>query len=334
VRRGCLLAGLLAAAAGNLCASPTVFTCTLTNIGPTATTIGHTCFTFLNITPTDSLDWGVTSHYLSGTGESGLGKALPGNNFPITNSSGPDVRSAGGLNIQVQRAATTGSPSANVTRVDDLVYEWNGSVWQLPGGAGAPNVANFAGHFGSNAPVQPPVPGHPNAPPAGAPAGDQLVKMPNAGSSLELMFLNRPLFGVWFSIASLTCPVTSSNPVNTNCLFDATVQAFDVNGVSIGSYTLAESGTSGTGGACTGLGTRVPGPVPCNDAPYVGFYDPEGRIRSIYVSVFNHNGTTPVGFAIDSLYLEPIPEPAVPLMIGGGLAAMALYRRKRRSRVA
>ena len=74
--------------------------------------------------------------------------------------------------------------------------------------------------------------------------------------------------------------------------------------------------------------------MPCNDAPYVGFYDPEGRIRSIYVSVFNHNGTTPVGFAIDSLYLEPIPEPAVPLMIGGGLAAMALYRRKRRSRVA
>ena len=64
------------------------------------------------------------------------------------------------------------------------------------------------------------------------------------------------------------------------------------------------------------------------------YYDPQGRIKSIYISVFNPSDLrTPIGFAIDSLTLQEIPEPAMPLMIGGGLAALALYRRKRRSRV-
>jgi hypothetical protein len=71
----------------------------------------------------------------------------------------------------------------------------------------------------------------------------------------------------------------------------------------------------------------------------VGFYDPQGRITSIYISVFNPgNLSTPVGFAINSLNFDPttpgdIPEPAMPLTIGGGLAALALYHRKRRARV-
>jgi hypothetical protein len=71
----------------------------------------------------------------------------------------------------------------------------------------------------------------------------------------------------------------------------------------------------------------------------VGFYDPQGRITSIYISVFNPGSlSTPIGFAIDSLKIDPlvpppVPEPAMSLLIGGGLAAMALYRRRRRARV-
>jgi hypothetical protein len=76
--------------------------------------------------------------------------------------------------------------------------------------------------------------------------------------------------------------------------------------------------------------------LPCNDAPYVGFFDPQGRIGSVYISVFNVGSPTiPIGFAIDSLYVDEssVPEPAIPLLIGTGLAAMALYRRKRHARV-
>jgi hypothetical protein len=65
----------------------------------------------------------------------------------------------------------------------------------------------------------------------------------------------------------------------------------------------------------------------------VGFYDPEGRIKSIYISVFDpSNLANPIGFAIDALQLDEVPEPAMLLMIGGGLVAIALYGRKRRAR--
>jgi hypothetical protein len=134
---------------------------------------------------------------------------------------------------------------------------------------------------------------------------------------------------VWFEIAALS---------GSNSLFQVDVQAFGNGGVSLGSYTLTESGAYGSGGTCSTLTGRPP--VPCNDAPYVGFYDPEGRIRSIYISVCavgavcnpNLAGYAPIGFAIDSLLVDEIPEPAMPLLIGGGLAAILLYGRKRRSR--
>jgi hypothetical protein len=130
---------------------------------------------------------------------------------------------------------------------------------------------------------------------------------------------------VWFEIASLSD--------SRNTLFVAGLQAFDSSGNSLGTYQLTET-ANGTGGICPSLGIRPP--VPCNDAPYVGFYDPEGRISSIYISVFNPgNLSTPIGFAIDTLDIDPsaaqwVPEPAMPLMIGGGLAAIALLGRKRR----
>jgi hypothetical protein len=137
--------------------------------------------------------------------------------------------------------------------------------------------------------------------------------------------LGEPAFGVWFQISSLS---------GTNSLFVAEVQAFNSSGDPIGSYQLAESGSYGSGGQCLSLEANHP--MPCDDAPYVGFYDPEGRISSIYISVFNATVTgvptgSPIGFAIDSLYMDEVPEPAMLLMIGSGLAAIGLYGRKRRA---
>jgi hypothetical protein len=132
---------------------------------------------------------------------------------------------------------------------------------------------------------------------------------------------------VWFSISSLG---------GTNSLFVAEVQGYDSSGDLIGSYQLAESGPYGSGGQCLSLEANHP--MACDDAPYVGFYDPEGRISSIYISVFNPgNLSAPIGFAIDTLEIDPfaeqgVPEPAVLLMSGSGLAAIALYSRKRRAR--
>jgi hypothetical protein len=205
-----------------------------------------------------------------------------------------------------------------VTRTDDFALEYSQSAhaWEAPGFDGTPALSGFAGHFNSDGP---------SAPAPGSNPGDDLLEMP-AGGPLDLILLNNLAYGVWFQIGSLT---------GSNALFVVEVQAFDSSGNSIGTYTLTEGGSYGSGGACSTLSTRSPGPTPCNDSPYVGFYDPEGRIKSIYVSVFNPgNLSSPVGFAIDSLELDPIPEPAMPLLIGGGLAAIALYGRKRRSRTA
>jgi len=299
---------------------------------PSATGTGANggCFStsFITTTGWDSLNWGAPNVYGTGSGQSGLGNAT-GSSIGITNSSGPDVQSVHGLDMQVQRAPIGSGSSTSISRVDNLYYEWNGSGWFSPGGHGLPALAYFPGHFNSNAPASPPV----QAPPPGAPAGDHVLRLPSNGSSLDIVMLNNTAYGVWFQIGSLSCAAHDGYAANVNCLFDVTVQAFDSLNQSIGSYTLAESGTYGSGGQCTGLITQTPGPVPCNDAPYAGFYDPEGRIQSIYISVFNHGGSSQVGFSIDTLLVDPVPEPAMPLTIGGGLAAIALYRRKRRVRV-
>ncbi|MGA2267080.1 MAG: PEP-CTERM sorting domain-containing protein [Bryobacteraceae bacterium] len=322
MRQVCLLASLLAAAAGELCANP-VINCSLAGLAygvnvPTGARDSNGCWTntFINATVYDSLDWGAPKNP-GGTAQtywqSGLGAANPGNNYPITTSTGPDVRSSWGDGVQVQKAPTFTGSGTNVMRVDDLAMEYStiAHSWVFPGASGTPNVASFAGHFGS----------------ASTPTGtnDHLLELANGGP-LELVFLNLPMVGVWFQIASLS---------GINSLFVVKIQAFASDSTSLGTYTLTET-ANGTGGTCTTLASSSP--TPCvltgtsqSDAPYVGFYDPGGRIRSIYISVFNpSNLTVPIGFAIDSLELAEVPEPTTILMMGGGLAAIALYRRKRR----
>jgi hypothetical protein len=133
----------------------------------------------------------------------------------------------------------------------------------------------------------------------GLPTGSNDHLLEGFAGPVALVLNNNTAFGVWFRIASLGS--------TTNTLFVVQLQAFDNNGDLIGTYQLTESGAYGSGGVCTTLSASVPGPTPCNDAPYVGLYDPAGRIRAIYISVFNPNNLyAPIGFAMDSLLLDPI----------------------------
>ena len=323
MRRWCLLASLLAAGGGSLCASP-VLNCALSGLAngvivPTSATNGSTgCWTNLFITTSvvDSLNWGAPT---SSTGPSGLGVATPDNSFAVATSDPVQTRTAttNGDQVAIQLAPDYQGTAAAVYRVDDFALEYSSALqsWAVPGAPGTASLMGFAGHFNSTT----------GTPPPGAPAGDHLLELSNGGP-LELTFLTDPVYGVWFEIAALSG--------SANTLFVAEVQTFDSSGDSLGTYRLTET-ANGTGGICPSLGIRPP--VPCNDAPYVGFYDPQGRITSVYISVYNVGSpTVPIGFAIDSLYVDEgssVPEPAIPLLIGTGLAAMALYRRKRHARV-
>jgi len=310
----CLVVSLLAMAAGSLYASPTLACTGMTGVSGLGAIGSNGCFTtnFANVTYLDSLNWGAPS---SLTGQSGLGSATPGSNsFAATST--PVANRTALSNGDPVSVSLPGGANTAVTRVDDLAYVWEGSSTEWSSAAYA-NVANFAGHFNSA--------GSTTAPP-----GDALLK-DSSGTPLELSLLGAtgPVLGIWFEIASLS---------GTNSLFQADVQAYD-GSVPLGTYVLTET-ANGTGGVCPGLTINAETPtvpVPCDDAPYVGFYDPQGRITSVYISVYNIGSpTVPIGFAIDSLYVDEaavVPEPAIPLLIGTGLAAMALYRRKRHARV-
>jgi len=320
VRRVCLLASLLAAAAGEVCAS-SFLNCALSGLAtgvslPTGATSGG-CWTntFINATVNDSLDWGAP------TTSGGLGAALtPGNTFPVSTSVAVDAWTVGDDGVSLQLAPTYSGTAGSVVRADNAAWVWAAhptvgpARWVVPGSQGTPtNLALFAGNFNAPGPTGPPVQGAGY----GYPYGDHLVELQNGGP-LELTFLTQPALGVWFEISSIA-------GVNSN--FDASVEAFDSSGNVLGTYSIQ---AGGSGGQCASLSQNPP--TPCNDAPYVGFYDPEGRIRSIYISVFD---TSPnnnlIGFAIDSLTVDEVPEPSVPLMIGGGLAAFSLWRRWRRA---
>jgi len=315
--RICLLIGFLAATAGNLHASAALtLVCNLTVAAvsvPSGVLDANGCFqtSFINANVMDSLDWGAPTAV---SGQSGLGAAIAGNSFPLSTSSAVAIRTATVNNdqIAIQLAPGYSSPPGSVTRTDDFYWQWNGIRW-VRGSSLTPAMEGFPGHFDSASAT---------SLSTASPTNNAQLLESSSGAPLELTFLGEPAYGVWFQIASLS---------GVNSLFTAEVQAFNSSGNSIGSYQLAESGSYGSGGLCQSVAANHP--MPCNDAPYVGFYDPQGRISSIYISVFNPGSLSPpIGFAIDSVLVDTVPEPAMLLMIGSGLAAIALYGRKRRAR--
>ena len=319
MKRVYLLGCLLAMAAGSLSANPALtLSCSLNVTGlpgpfsGLGSVDGNGCFStsFSTVPSLLSVNWGapVTS--------GGLGAALLSTDHPPVVVTTPVPAAAKLTNGD---PVTVTSTAGSITRVDDFAYKYTGTGWNSPSIVG---LANFAGHFTSASASSPSSP------------DDALIEVTSGSMGISLLGHASPsVYGIWFEIASLG---------GTNSTFTASVQAFDSLGTPLGIYSLTEfPGTAnyGSGGQCPGLATKdsitqLPTPAPCNDAPYVGFYDPQGRISSVYITVFS--GGAPVGFAIDSLFVDEVqgvPEPAIPLLIGGGLAAMALYRRKRHARV-
>lgn len=308
--RICLLTGLLAAIAGNLCASGTLtLTCNSTGLSVPSGDLSNGCFqtSFITTNVSDSLNWGAPYAF---SGQSGLGVATVGNSFSLSTTVPIANRTATVDNNQVAIQLAPGGAATSVTRADDFSWLWSGTAWVQGPNLTPDLLASFPGHFSSASSE------------STSPTNNDKLLESSSGAPLELTFLSDPVYGVWFQIASI---------LGTNSFFTAQVQAFDSSHHPIGSYQLTESGLSGTGGLCPSVAANSP--EPCSDAPYVGFYDPQGRISSIYISVFDPSSlSTPIGFAIDSLLVDPVPEPAMLLMIGSGLAAMALYGRKRRAR--
>jgi hypothetical protein len=181
------------------------------------------------------------------------------------------------------------SSNAGLEGLDNTALAWNGSSW-VPSFLVSP-ATTFGGHFNSE--TTPPGP-----PPEGV-LGDHLLGAianpgtTNPNTTVTLTFAQTLTF-VEFQVSSLQ---------GTNANFTAELVAYDSSGHILGTYQVVDTGG---GGQCVGLGNTA-GPQPCNDAPYVQFYDPADRIASVELIM---NDTA--GALLDSLDVAgtAVPEPS------------------------
>lgn len=275
----------------------------------------------------DFMNWGAP------VGQGGLGEAIspPSNQIPV------NVTSEFGVGISV-------SSNMEMQRADNTEYAWDASTsqWVLPTVANgfAESINTFMGNFG--APSMPTYTGTTNQPAYGPDNypyqfGDPLLAAlpgqiaspgPFGGSgpvsSPDLVFtFNAPLFGIAFRVSSAA---------NQN--FSAVLDAYDSSNNLLGRYEVDDIGD---GGICTTL-SNTSGPVPCNSAPLIQFYDPEGRIANVVLTM---NGD-PNGMYVDGISLLSsdvgAPEPKSTILIGAGLILFALvsrrYSRSRKAKLA
>lgn len=214
---------------------------------------------------------------------------------------GPLTASVGGTSFAV-------TSNALFEGLDNTALAWNGSQW-VPAFLTS-SAATYAGHFNSTT--------TPNGPPPEGPLGDQLlgaVALPgtvNANTTITLTFAMTLSF-VEFQVSSIQ---------GTNSDFTAELIAFDTNGHILGTYQVTDMGG---GGLCPGLANSA-GPQPCNDAPFVQFYDPGDHIASVEL-IMNDSA----GALIDTLDVQnPIPEPSSVALftLGAVLVAWKIRRHK------
>jgi hypothetical protein len=110
-----------------------------------------------------------------------------------------------------------------------------------------------------------------------------------------------------------------SSQQGTNSNFTAELIAYDSGHNILGTYQVVDSGG---GGLCPGL-TNSAGPQPCNDAPYVQFYDPEDNIASVELIM---NDTA--GALLDTLSIGSVPEPSSAALFAIGIL-LVLFAAKR-----
>ncbi len=260
------------------------------------------------------MNWGLP------TSSGGLGQAL--DPPPNLGQSAIATASNGSGQLTSEQIAID-SKNMTLERFDNTTYAWDAALneWVSPtflefGSSPSESVNTFAGQFDapdletSSAPYGP---GN-----LQNPFGDNLLgAVPNAGSNAEMMLtFSQPLYGLAFEVSSAT-----------NLNFIATLDAYNSSGGLIGVYQV--NGT-GVGGICAGLNNSA-GPVPCNDAPVIEFYDPQGRIASVVLTV---NDTS--GLFIDSMSLTSLasggltgaPESNTAPLIGIGLIVLALAAKR------
>jgi hypothetical protein len=146
--------------------------------------------------------------------------------------------------------------------------------------------------------------------------GDHLIE--NLGLNALSMSLSSPMVG-----AAIRLSAANGGP------FGATFSAYSTaipSGFPVATVSLMLGG-----GTCASLVTGSP----CNDAPFIGFFNVATPFLSLVIS------TLDTAFYVDELFLQksyisgptnPTPEPIMSAMIGGGLAALALIARRRMAR--
>lgn len=320
---------VLALAAGNLGAN--VVSCSLD--GGAAPAGG--CYATGAIFGSDILDWGTAN----ALGEAYSGTTSNGSVNPLPKGSSWNVSSTFGVPISVSLDASSNASALERADNNDLAWDGPGSVpntWQFPQtvlddeGGSAHSIIKVESHFGA------PTTGNLNQyNPAAAQFGDHLIATVDNNSNVAeggpviLNFSSTPLTAIGFRISA----VGSSNSSD----FDAVVTATFTD-LSVHTYSIVDSGD---GGECTTL-FNPSGPVPCNNAPWIGFVSSTNNIQSISVQAFAPGTTNEIGFMMDTLQLSSgatsprnpgtsTPEPASVLLLGAGLLGLAGAAKKLRA---
>lgn len=313
------MAAFALGSASNLGAS--ILTCSLNGGG--APTNG--CYTGTSFSANDFLDWGsALGEAIVPLTQAIAPSAISGQTNPHDASTPWNAASNSGFGVSVSSAQNSGT--SDIARIDNTLDAWNGSYWDLPSNVSqteyGENILTFAGHFGS-----------PTAAglPAGTQFGDHLIGATDGSGNLSPadLFLN---FAT--TITSVGFRISTNGSSNSN--FGAIVTAMNATGGVIGTYSIQDQGA---GGICDNLTptNRWTAPGTCDDAPWIGFIDPNGQIASLTIDAFDPNSGASLAFVIDTLELNttgdpapvPIPEPATIPMAGGVLAALAGLARKR-----
>jgi hypothetical protein len=219
------------------------------------------------------------------------------------------VLSANSGEVSGPVTASVDGDQVTVTSYDKLEGVDNtGSVWSstynawVPAFVVAPGTSTFAGDFGAVTNSNTPTP----------PYGDNLLGIiapggNNPGNAQVTLNFAENLNFVEFQ-------VTAESNVN----FTATLIAYDINHVVLGTYTINDTGT---GGVCSSLYSSNPfvAPSVCNPtSPFAQFYDPQDNIASVELTVSDTTGAF-----IDTLDVSPIPEPSTFAMFG--IAMLILF---------
>lgn len=249
----------------------------------------------------------------------------------VTVSLGP----GGSTQFQGPIAGVTSATASRLSRYDNTqdAYEVDGT--SFAGWVATNSYHTYAGQFSApNTPTVSPTEAHGDY-------GDYLLG-PTSGSSganhpdsAPLIFnFATPVAGIAFDISSVSAGATP----NTN--FTAEVDAYDGN-TFLGYYYLS---APGLGGVCSGLTSfgdpTVNNPIPCNDAPQIGFSTQYNTITKIVIDAVDQTGDH--GFFVGNMLLAETttppggggaPEPASLLITGCGLVAGgALFRKRSRGK--